>query len=394
MQDADRLPAHDGCVVAAAQRHGGTAEALRAPGLPVEVVGLGGLLDEPEIADLVATLRVLVDPTAGAAADPAAHRGALAAGGRRPGRAGAARQGVWSHQGRSPVAVVARRRAGRRPGSGGAGVVRRGHRRLVPDRRDLGPWLAGGLLAGGLSTTDQVRDHLQRLRARMSQPLPDLIADLERATGLDIEVQLGSPAGRAHLDAFADVVADVAATGAGPQSCWTTWMPRPNGRTVLLPARCRLATGRVQVLTVHAAKGLEWEIVAVPHLTEGVFPITRGSTWLGDAAQLPPSIRGDRDELPQLTLPVRRRSEGPRRCARRARRRLRGVAADRGAAPAVRRAHQGGAGAAAVRAPLGGQHHQSPPDRASSCWTVQRWSGSGPSPTNGRPPRIRRTATH
>ena len=45
-----------------------TAEALRAAGLPVEVVGLGGLLDEPEIADLVATLRILVDPTAGAAA--------------------------------------------------------------------------------------------------------------------------------------------------------------------------------------------------------------------------------------------------------------------------------------------------------------------------------------
>ena len=45
-----------------------TAEALRAEGLPVEVVGLGGLLNEPEIADLVATLRILVDPTAGAAA--------------------------------------------------------------------------------------------------------------------------------------------------------------------------------------------------------------------------------------------------------------------------------------------------------------------------------------
>ena len=44
-----------------------TADALRAAGLPVEVVGLGGLLDEPEVADLVATLRVLVDPTAGPA---------------------------------------------------------------------------------------------------------------------------------------------------------------------------------------------------------------------------------------------------------------------------------------------------------------------------------------
>ena len=31
-------------------------------GIPYEIVGLGGLLDTPEIIDLVATLRVLADP--------------------------------------------------------------------------------------------------------------------------------------------------------------------------------------------------------------------------------------------------------------------------------------------------------------------------------------------
>jgi DNA helicase-2/ATP-dependent DNA helicase PcrA len=41
--------------------------ALRARGLPVEVVGLGGLLDTPEVRDVVSTLQVLADPTAGAA---------------------------------------------------------------------------------------------------------------------------------------------------------------------------------------------------------------------------------------------------------------------------------------------------------------------------------------
>ena len=35
-------------------------------GLPVEVVGLGGLLDTPEVRDVVCTLRVLADPTDGA----------------------------------------------------------------------------------------------------------------------------------------------------------------------------------------------------------------------------------------------------------------------------------------------------------------------------------------
>src|SRR5690606_22487332 len=39
--------------------------ALEARGIPVEVVGLGGLLTVPEVADIVATLRVLYDPSAG-----------------------------------------------------------------------------------------------------------------------------------------------------------------------------------------------------------------------------------------------------------------------------------------------------------------------------------------
>ncbi|MFC7573644.1 ATP-dependent helicase [Klenkia terrae] len=43
----------------------GIAAAMRERGLPVEVVGLGGLLDVPEVSDVVATLTVLVDPTAG-----------------------------------------------------------------------------------------------------------------------------------------------------------------------------------------------------------------------------------------------------------------------------------------------------------------------------------------
>src|SRR6201997_2518249 len=44
------------------------AAALRARGIPVEVVGLAGLLSVPEVADLVAMLRLVADPTAGAAA--------------------------------------------------------------------------------------------------------------------------------------------------------------------------------------------------------------------------------------------------------------------------------------------------------------------------------------
>src|SRR5690606_19824123 len=39
--------------------------ALRAVDLPVEVVGVGGLLSTPEVGDIVATLRVINDPSRG-----------------------------------------------------------------------------------------------------------------------------------------------------------------------------------------------------------------------------------------------------------------------------------------------------------------------------------------
>ena len=44
------------------------AAALAARGIPAEVVGIGGLLHVPEVADIVAMLRLVADPLAGSAA--------------------------------------------------------------------------------------------------------------------------------------------------------------------------------------------------------------------------------------------------------------------------------------------------------------------------------------
>ncbi len=287
------------------------ADALRAAGLPVEVVGLGGLLDEPEVADLVATLRVLVDPGAGPAAtrlltgarwqlgasdlEALARRARELAG---PVRAPDVRDGGPGNDTDTDDAATAVRSAV----TAALPVEDIDTWSLVDAAADLGP--ADAFSPDGHRRLVRFAAHLARLRGRLNQPLPDLIADLERACLLDVETLVSGSAGRAHLDAFADVVAEVAATGAGPAQLLEYLDAAAEREDGLTPGEVPQPSGRVQVLTVHAAKGLEWEIVAVPHLTDGVFPITRGSTWLGDPAQLPPQLRGDRDDLPWLDLPA------------------------------------------------------------------------------------------
>jgi len=303
------------------------AMALRAAGLPVEVVGLGGLLNEPEVADLVALLQVLVSPTAG----PAAVR--LLTGARwQFGMADlatlAARASALSPRQRAnPVATDVN------SGPSGSGSSSRAvvGVPLAADAPDAGRATVREALEGAVAEEDvdaaslidaisdpgspeaysseafrrlvQLGAELQRLRGKLSLPLPDLIAELERTSRLDVEVRVSSAAGRAHLDAFADVVADFAAGGGGPTELLEYLLTAADREDGLAPGEVAAAPGRVQILTVHAAKGLEWEIVAIPHLSDTVFPGSRGSTWLGDAAQLPPAVRGDRVDLPELRLP-------------------------------------------------------------------------------------------
>jgi len=149
------------------------------------------------------------------------------------------------------------------------------------------------------------------LRAQLHHPLPDLIAEIRWMLGVDAEVRATQTVsagwcGTEHLDAFADVVAEFAArpsaSVAGLLAFLDAAMEVENG---LAPAEITVSKDRVQILTVHAAKGLEWQVVAVPHLSARVFPSTgTARTWLTDAGDLPPLLRGDRAEVSEHGVPV------------------------------------------------------------------------------------------
>ena len=276
------------------------AAALRARGLPVEVVGLGGLLDTPEVRDLVSALTLLVDPMAG----PAAMR--LLTGARW--RLGVADLAALWQRARELVSSQPPRTEPPSATDLVLGVLPAEEAEqagLVDAIDDPGP--PHRYSPDGYARIRRLGRELAWLRSRVGAPLPDLVADVERVLLLDVETAARpGPVGRAHLDAFHEVVADFASNAPDPTlpALLDYLATAEEAEDGLEPGEVEVAEGRVQVLTVHAAKGLEWEVVAVPHLVTHVFPPRRqAGSWLTNPAELPVPLRGDATDLPPLTLP-------------------------------------------------------------------------------------------
>ncbi len=161
--------------------------ALVARGVPVEVVGLGGLLSLPEVADLVAMLGVLDDPTANPAHGPAAHRPALADRPARPcGRS--ADVPPSSSAPSVPPSGTARRPGGGPPGAAVEGVDTAEVVSLSEAVERPGDPARYGYSAEALERFARLAAELRLLRRSLGEPLLDLLQRVIRASGLDVEV--------------------------------------------------------------------------------------------------------------------------------------------------------------------------------------------------------------
>ena len=275
--------------------------ALIERGIPVEVVGLGGLLDVPEVADVRALMSVALDPTS---ADRLMRLIDLV------GIDAADLDVVWSF---ARELVNARASAGQ---SSAEPLLAEALSEIVVNFGAFEAFCkkyACALSPAGLYQAKRLGRILQEANGAANLELVDFISWAERALGLDVEaaarVDVNEVGARALAALRAQATSFKAQNPEAGAQVFLGWLnaAQDQERGLELP-EVEPAPGAVQVLTVHASKGLEWDIVVVPGLVEANFPSYRSrpkedytvlaNSWITQVSEFPHTLRRDYDSLP------------------------------------------------------------------------------------------------
>lgn len=343
-------------------------------GIPVQQVGLGGLLSQPEVVDLVSALRVLADPNR---SDALAR---LLTGARwRLGAADMLALGDWAQslvreRERALREQMALRMLAEAEDADNAEDIRLEAEHLRAAQERLDETLKGAVedSSGYASLIEAVEnlpqdgadgeplygeqyrgrrfspaalerlrafaEQMRVLRAGLSEDLGTLLYEIERTMLLDIELAVRpgtDPLGsRANLDAFHEVAAaygmsaprinamiyagadGVSAEEGDPGARrfllssggvsyvmgFLAWLERADDEEKgLALGAVEPDPNAVQLMTMHAAKGLEWDHVLLPGLCGSATGGQTPNLWQMSAnTALPWPLRGDREYLPSV----------------------------------------------------------------------------------------------
>ena len=278
--------------------------ALAERGIPFHVLGLGGLLAEPEVTDLVSALRVLADPTAGGALVR------LLAGSRwriGPRDLFALRRvASWLYKRDYATRalddeVAQRLRDSVAEGEGGSIIDALDFVARAPD----GHGQLERFSPIGLERLKDAGRTFARLRELATLDVLDFVTIVEQDFLLDIEAVANDarPLGGAAREAFFDALTGYLALDDGATlTGFLAWLDEAEWRDNLSPRSDPPEPGTVQLLTVHGAKGLEWDVVAVSRWLDDELPgrPREGFTAWARFGAFPWELRGDAGELPEF----------------------------------------------------------------------------------------------